>query len=248
MLGSRGVVACVFDLDGVLTTSATMHAAAWAETLDPPPRARRARRAPVRPVRPALASTTTTSPAARASTASAPSSRAAAISVPEGGLDDPPGSPSMRGLANRKNQPLRQRLARQGVAAFAGFPLLPRGRPQHRRPPRRPSPRARTPRRSSSAPGSPGSIEHRVDGNAIEAEHLRPEAAPDTLDVACRVPRRRGPASSRPSRPRPPASPTPAPPAVKLAVGVDRAGHAERSSRATPTSSSATRRAPRAAT
>src|SRR5262249_53915610 len=35
-LGLPGdVVACVFDLDGVLTTSSTVHAAAWAETLDP---------------------------------------------------------------------------------------------------------------------------------------------------------------------------------------------------------------------
>ncbi len=36
MLGlPDGVIACVFDLDGVLTTSATTHAAAWAETFDP---------------------------------------------------------------------------------------------------------------------------------------------------------------------------------------------------------------------
>ena len=46
------VRACLFDLDGVLTRTATVHAAAWKETFDEYLRKRAAYRREVRPVRP----------------------------------------------------------------------------------------------------------------------------------------------------------------------------------------------------
>jgi beta-phosphoglucomutase-like phosphatase (HAD superfamily) len=186
MLGlPDGVAACVFDLDGVLTTSATMHAVAWAETLDPflLERAERGRRQFVpfdpggeyrdyiagRPrlngVRDFLASR--------------------GISLPEGRADDAAGAESMHGLANRKNALLQQHLGRQGVSAFAGsrFYLEAVRTIGVRR--AVVSASANTVTILEQA-GLAHLIDECIDGNTIEAEHLRSKPAPDTLVAACR--------------------------------------------------------------
>ena len=180
-----GVAACVFDLDGVLTTSATMHAAAWAETFDPflLERAERGHREFVpfdtgaeyrnyiagRPrlegVRDFLASR--------------------GISLPEGSADDAPGAESIHALANRKNEVLQQDLGREGVAAFAGsrfYLEAARSIGVHRAVV---SASANTAAILARA-GLTHLIEHCVDGNTIEVEHLRPKPAPDTIIAACR--------------------------------------------------------------
>ena len=79
----RGTRACLFDLDGVLTQTAKLHAAAWKQMFDDylRERAQRDRRA-VRPVRPGRTTTRATSTASCASTARARSSRRAASSCP----------------------------------------------------------------------------------------------------------------------------------------------------------------------
>lgn len=112
------VRACLFDLDGVLTGTAAVHRAAWSETFDDFLR-ERARRTgePFAPfteedylrhvdgkprddgVRDFLASRR--------------------IRLPEGGPQDPPGTPSVHGLAHRKNEVLLSRLT-DGVEVFAG--------------------------------------------------------------------------------------------------------------------------------
>src|SRR5262249_11038663 len=107
-----GVVACLFDLDGVLTGSAAVHAAAWAETFDELLSGRVERTgerfAPFRPFdertdyerhihgRPRL-------DGVHAFLASR------GIRLPEGRPDDPPGAETVYGLANRKNEALVRR-------------------------------------------------------------------------------------------------------------------------------------------
>src|SRR6266704_3438296 len=107
------VTACLFDLDGVLTDTASVHRAAWKETFDaflaprgePPfteddydeyvdgkPRADG--------VRDFLASR--------------------GISLPEGSPDDAPTAETINGLGNRKNELLLKRIADDGVEVFEG--------------------------------------------------------------------------------------------------------------------------------
>jgi beta-phosphoglucomutase family hydrolase len=179
------VIACVFDLDGVLTTSAGLHAAAWADTFDTflykrvgnghhrfeafaearDYESSIAGRPRVEGVRRFLASR--------------------GINLPEGSEDDPSGTETVHGLANGKNEALRRRLERQEVAAFAGSrSYLEAARALGLR-------RAVV---SASAntetilehAGLMGLLEEHVDGNVIEAEQLEAKPAPDTLLFACK--------------------------------------------------------------
>src|ERR1700712_2299156 len=112
-----GVLACLFDLDGVLTNTAAVHAAAWQHTFDEFLRERDG--AAFRPfdkesdyeeyvdgkpredgVRDFLASR--------------------GISLPEGEPDDPAGALTIHGLGNRKNGDLTRRIATDGVEVFDG--------------------------------------------------------------------------------------------------------------------------------
>ena len=178
------VTACVFDLDGVLTTSEQVHVAAWAEALDGFlfERAERRReefapfdrghdyelwvagRPRVEGLRAFLGSR--------------------GIDLPEGDPGDPPGAETVQGLANRKNALLQRRLADEGVHAFAGSrSYLEAARIFGLR------------RGVVSASGNTAAIleraglehliERRIDGEAIAAEGLRPKPDPDTLLAAC---------------------------------------------------------------
>jgi beta-phosphoglucomutase family hydrolase len=107
------VTTCLFDLDGVLTDTASVHRAAWKEMFDaflagrgqPPftdkdytdyvdgkPRADG--------VRDFLASRH--------------------ITLPEGRSDDPPGAETVHGLGNRKNELLLRRIRDDGVKVYEG--------------------------------------------------------------------------------------------------------------------------------
>ena len=186
MLGlPDGVVACVFDLDGVLTTSATMHALAWAETFDPflLDRAERSHREFV-PFDPRTEYQVYIAGRPRLDGVRGfLGSRG--IGLPEGNADDPPGAETMYGLATRKNQVLQQHLDRQGVAAFSGsrfYLEAARSIGVHRAVV---SASANTATILESA-GLAHLIECSVDGNTIAAEHLRAKPAPDTIMAACR--------------------------------------------------------------
>jgi len=184
----RSVVACVFDLDGVLTASATLHAAAWQETFDEL-LARHHERAgdrfgPWRPfdtqhdydryihARPRIEGVH-----------SFLASRG--IRLPEGEPDDAPGAETAHGLANRKNEALRRRLGHDGVAAFEGslrFLEIAHEAGLH------------CAVVSASAntdailerSGLLGLVDAVVDGEVIGAESLRVKPAPDSVLAACR--------------------------------------------------------------
>ncbi|MEU8223250.1 beta-phosphoglucomutase family hydrolase [Kribbella sp. NPDC048915] len=121
MLGLRaGIRACLFDLDGVLTDTAAVHAAAWKEMFDEflrdyaaqhgipfvPFDARAEYDAYVdgkpRPdgVRDFLA--------------------ARGITLPDGTPEDPPSALTVNGLGNRKNEAVQRRIRTDGVEVFEG--------------------------------------------------------------------------------------------------------------------------------
>jgi beta-phosphoglucomutase family hydrolase len=112
--------AFLFDLDGVLTQTAKVHAAAWKDTFDGFLRAEAARTGgsfvPFDAVddydtyvdgRPRLDGT-------RAFL------RSRAVELPEGTEDDPPGTRSVHGLSSAKNDTVLRLIREQGVQPYAG--------------------------------------------------------------------------------------------------------------------------------
>jgi beta-phosphoglucomutase family hydrolase len=114
------VGACLFDLDGVLTKTAEVHAAAWKEMFDAylQTRARRAGGAFVAfdPVGDydAYVDGKPRADGTRSFLA------ARGIELPEGGPDDPAGAETVHGLGNRKNEIVLRRIRHDGVAAYEG--------------------------------------------------------------------------------------------------------------------------------
>jgi HAD superfamily hydrolase (TIGR01509 family) len=179
------VDACVFNLDGVLIGSASLHTAAWTQTFDEfiSRRVERTggRFAPFNPGvdyprhihgKPRL-------DGVRAFLASR------GISLPEGQPEDPAGLETVHGLANRKNQALLQRLEEHGVNAFEGsrrYLEIARDAGLQRAVV---SASANT-QTILERSGLVDLIDQSVDGNTIVAERLRAKPAPDTLLAACR--------------------------------------------------------------
>jgi beta-phosphoglucomutase family hydrolase len=111
----EGISACLFDLDGVLTSSAELHKAAWKQTFDAFLARRDEGQAPFteddyleyvdgRPradgVRAFLASRN--------------------VTLPEGTPDDSPSVDTINGVGNRKNELLLSVIAERGVTAYPG--------------------------------------------------------------------------------------------------------------------------------
>jgi beta-phosphoglucomutase family hydrolase len=116
VLGLPGSIrACLFDMDGVLTRTATVHMAAWKRTFDGFLRAREPQapeftqldynryvdgKARLDGVRDFLASR--------------------GITLPEGSAQDPPDAATVHGLGTRKNELLLEELAQNGVEVYEG--------------------------------------------------------------------------------------------------------------------------------
>ena len=120
MLGlPPGVSACLFDLDGVLTKTATVHAAAWKEMFDELLRRWSERQGvPFVPFdahdydryvdgRPRLDGTRRFL-------------QSRGIELPEGSPDDPVGADTVYGLSNRKQEIVLQRLAEGKIEVYEG--------------------------------------------------------------------------------------------------------------------------------
>ncbi|MCW3814516.1 beta-phosphoglucomutase family hydrolase [Micromonospora sp. DR5-3] len=121
MLGlPANVTACLFDLDGVLTQTAKVHNAAWAETFDAFLRQRAAATGePFHPFDPGPDYNRYVDGKPRADgVRSFLASRG--ISLPEGTPDDPPELDTVNGVGNRKNAVLLQRLREDGVEVYEG--------------------------------------------------------------------------------------------------------------------------------
>ncbi len=179
------VEACLFDLDGVLTDSAALHAAAWAEALDPfllgtsnetgwqfVPFDRDVEYRTYFDGRPRMEGL-------RLFLAGR------GLSVPEGAPSDPPSAPTAYGIARRKGDVLDHGLERREIAALPGAHRYLQA-----------AGHARLGRAvvSASTATQPilelarldGAIDVRVDAETIRADGLRSRPAPDILLAACR--------------------------------------------------------------
>jgi HAD superfamily hydrolase (TIGR01509 family) len=187
MLGlDDGIAACVFDLDGVLTGSEAVHSAAWAETFDPP-LARRAERTGERfgPYRPFTARDYVEHIHGRPRVEGIHAFLASrGIRLPEGAPNDPPGTETVYGLANRKNDALARHLEREGVTAFEGSLLFLQYAAEAEVPCAVVTASANA-RAILSRAGLSSLVGPIVDGNAMSARALRRKPAPDTLEAAC---------------------------------------------------------------
>jgi beta-phosphoglucomutase family hydrolase len=114
-----GIVAGLFDLDGVLTSTARLHAAAWAHTFDDFLRSRSERTG--QPFR-AFANDDYTSSVDGRPRADGVRAFLATrgITLPDGAPDDPPDRETVSGLGNRKNEYLQRLLRERGVTSYPG--------------------------------------------------------------------------------------------------------------------------------
>jgi len=122
MLGlPRGIEACLFELDGVLVGSTSLHLEAWSRTFGDvlSSRSERAYGRDVAPFDPQIDYPQHLEGRPRLDGVRAVlASRG--IRLPEGHPTDPPGAETVHGLANRKNELLGLLLDQRGVAAFDG--------------------------------------------------------------------------------------------------------------------------------
>jgi beta-phosphoglucomutase family hydrolase len=181
MLGlPDGITACLFDLDGVLTQTAKVHAAAWKETFDDYLREHaKTHGEPFREfdqhadydeyvdglprydgVRSFL--------------------KSRGIELPEGSHDDPPGKETICGIGNRKNEHVLKLIKQDGVDPYEGSVRFVKAA--------REAGLRRAVVSSSTnckdvliAAGIEDLFEERIDGNVADQQHLKGKPAPDTF-------------------------------------------------------------------
>jgi beta-phosphoglucomutase family hydrolase len=187
MLGlPDGVTACLFDLDGVLTQTAKVHAAAWKEMFDGYLRQRASREgaefAPFDPV--ADYDEYVDGKPRYDGVASFLESRG--IDLPQGTPDDPPGSETVDGLGNRKNEIVLKLIHDDGVRPYEGsvrYVKAARGAGL-----RRVVVSSSTNCRDVLlAAGILDLFEEIVDGHVTEREGLKGKPAPDTFLAGART-------------------------------------------------------------
>ena len=180
------VRACLFDLDGVLTRTATIHAAAWKEMFDGylreraaqtgeefvpfDPGADYARYVDGKPRYDGVRSFLT----------------ARSIELPEGESGDPPGAETIRGLGNRKNELVLRMIRERGVEVYDdSVRYLEAARGAGLR-------RAVVSSSANThdvlvAAGIEGFFEARIDGVVAERKGLMGKPAPDTFLAGARA-------------------------------------------------------------
>jgi beta-phosphoglucomutase family hydrolase len=175
--------ACLFDLDGVLTETARVHAAAWKEMFDAFLRERAARTGeefvPFDPVADytAYVDGKPRYDGVRSFLASR------GIELPEGDPSDPPPAETVYGLGNRKNELVLAVLKRDGVEAYEGsvrYVRAVRDAGLHRAV----VSASANCRDVLQAAGIEDLFEVRIDGIVAEQKHLRGKPAPDTFLAA----------------------------------------------------------------
>ncbi|MFE7233810.1 beta-phosphoglucomutase family hydrolase [Streptomyces sp. NPDC002405] len=111
------ITVCLFDLDGVVTKTAVVHAVAWKETFDAFLREREG--VGFRPFDQVADYDEYVDGRPRADgVRTFLASRG--IELPEGSPDDPPDAPTVNGVGNRKNELLLEKIRTEGVEAYEG--------------------------------------------------------------------------------------------------------------------------------
>jgi beta-phosphoglucomutase family hydrolase len=182
----EGVRACLFDLDGVLTKTARVHAAAWKEMFDAFLRERetegKERFAPFDPVADydEYVDGKPRDDGVRSFLA------ARGIDLPEGEESDPITAQTVAGLGNRKNQIVLRMIRAEGVEAYEGsvrYVRAARDAGLHRAV----VSSSRNCREVLAAARIDDLFEERIDGVVAEREHLKGKPAPDTFLAAARA-------------------------------------------------------------
>jgi beta-phosphoglucomutase family hydrolase len=181
-----GIRGCLFDLDGVLTQTASVHDAAWQEMFDGFLRARAQATGetfvPFDPVRDY--DDYVDGKPREEGTESFLASRG--IHLPAGRADDPPGTQTVNGLSNAKNEILLRRLRTDGVQAYPGSVRYVRAVRDAGLRRAVVSSSANTVQVLAAA-GLADDFEERIDGIVAKREHLRGKPAPDTYLAAARA-------------------------------------------------------------
>ncbi|BET45735.1 MULTISPECIES: beta-phosphoglucomutase family hydrolase [Streptomyces] len=110
------IQACLFDLDGVVTRTAVVHAAAWKETFDAFLRERDG--AGFRPFTDSDYDQYVDGRPRADGVRSFLASRG--VELPEGSPDDPPDAQTVNGVGNRKNELLLEKIRTDGVEPYEG--------------------------------------------------------------------------------------------------------------------------------
>ncbi len=180
------VRACLFDLDGVLTQTAKIHAAAWKEMFDTYLASRAARsHEPFVPFDPVhdygeFVDGLPRADGVRTFLASR------GIELPAGGPDDPPEAETVHGLGARKNELALRLVADRGVEAYPGsVQYLHAAREAGLR--RAVVSSSTNCQEVLEAAGIADLLEVRIDGHLAEQEGLRGKPAPDTFLAAARA-------------------------------------------------------------
>jgi beta-phosphoglucomutase family hydrolase len=187
MLGlPEGVRACLFDLDGVLTQTAKVHAAAWKEMFDAFLRERAAKAGePFRPFDPVADYDEYVDGKPRYDGVRS-FLAARSIELPECEESDPPGVETVTGLGNRKNELVLRLIREQGVEAYEGSVRYVRAAREaglHRAVVSSSS----NCRELLAAAGIEDLFEERIDGLVAERDHLKGKPAPDTFLAGARA-------------------------------------------------------------
>jgi beta-phosphoglucomutase family hydrolase len=111
------VTVCLFDMDGVLTRTATVHAAAWKQMFDDFLREREGES--FTPFD-ADADYDEYVDGKRREDGTRSFLESRGIELPEGAPDDPPGVPTIAGLSERKNELVLEKLHENGVEVYPG--------------------------------------------------------------------------------------------------------------------------------
>jgi beta-phosphoglucomutase family hydrolase len=172
----EGITACLFDLDGVLTSTAEQHKAAWKQTFD----AYLRQRDPAG-FREFTAQDYLTYVDGRPRADGVREFlRSRHIDLPDGDPDDPPAADTVNGIGNRKNVLLHQVIEEQGVTSYAGSMRFVRAA-------RDAGIRIAVVTSSANgemvlaAAGYTPYIEARIDGVTIAQRKLRGKPAPDSF-------------------------------------------------------------------
>jgi beta-phosphoglucomutase family hydrolase len=182
----KGITACLFDLDGVLTKTAVVHAKAWKQMFDDYLRARSQRTG--EPFREFDAVTDYDEYVDGKPRLDGVRSflQARGIDLPLGEPSDPPDAETLHGLGNRKNELVLELIRTEGVQPYEGSVRFVRAaREQGLR---------RAVVSSSTnchdvlvAAGIADLFEERIDGVVADREHLAGKPAPDTFLAGARA-------------------------------------------------------------
>jgi beta-phosphoglucomutase family hydrolase len=182
----RGIRACLFDLDGVLTQTAKVHAAAWKRTFDECLRRRAQERGEEFIPFDAVHDYETYVDGKPRYDGVASFLASRGIELAQGAVDDPPAAQTVHGLGNRKNELVLEMIHKDGVEAYDGSVRYVHA-VREAGLPRAVVSSSSNCRDVLAAAGIEDLFDAVVDGVSAEREHLKGKPAPDTFLAGARA-------------------------------------------------------------